>query len=162
MPLTTSWGWATWRRAWQVFEWNPVGMTDLLDDEMLRSKFDLDDSFPYSKMLRARLMGENDSWAILWWYIVFKRGGLVLYPKQSLVWNTGVDGTGTHSGYDPSFVQMPVDTLLPFTYSFLDEVSSDTAAFTKTKNTLRKRYGSKTMLARISTYLKRVVHLPIQ
>ena len=96
LPLISSWGWATWQRSWNFFEWQPMGMKELLENDLLCREFNLDDSFPFSKMLRARLNGQNDSWAILWWYIVFQKRGLVLYPSRSLVWNAGADGSGTH------------------------------------------------------------------
>jgi len=96
LPLISSWGWATWQRSWKFFEWQPTGMKEVLENNSMRSKFDLDNSFSFSKMLRARLNEQNDSWAILWWYIVFRKRGLVLYPSRSLVWNAGIDGSGTH------------------------------------------------------------------
>lgn len=140
MPLTTSWGWATWQRAWRNFEWNPAGVTELLNDDLFRTQFDLDNSFPYSKMLRARLKGENDSWAILWWYVVFKRGGLVLYPKQSLVWNAGVDGSGTHRTREGKVCQESLSKVTQFNFDSFrlpDLVNVNEQAFTKIKRFLR-------------------------
>jgi hypothetical protein len=98
LPLTTTWGWATWDRAWKAFDWNPPKLVEHLRNPDFRAKFDLDNSYPYTKMLEQRLVGQNDSWGILWWYAVFSRDGLVLYPKLSLIRNDGFDGTGTHSG----------------------------------------------------------------
>ncbi|MBI5713041.1 MAG: glycosyltransferase family 2 protein [Chloroflexi bacterium] len=143
MPLTTSWGWATWRRAWRTFEWQPAGLLELLNDDLLRAQFDLDNSFPYSKMLRARLKGENDSWAILWWYIVFKRGGLVLYPKQSLVWNMGLDGSGTHGAKKEDTPQAlkPVTTQTVSQVALPNDVMADRQALAKVKAVLQTRHG---------------------
>jgi hypothetical protein len=151
MPLTTSWGWATWQRAWQAFEWHPAGVAELLNDDSLRAKFDLDNSFPYSKMLRARLKGENDSWAILWWYIVFKRGGLVLYPKRSLVWNAGVDGSGTHGEKKESLSEESLKKITAQTSSPLilpREVVVDLNALNKTKVVLRAQQKLRPALVR--------------
>jgi hypothetical protein len=36
------------------------------------------------------------AWDSRWYYTVFARSGLVLYPPRSLVANAGFDGTGTH------------------------------------------------------------------
>lgn len=96
LPLTTSWGWATWQRAWADFSNDPRHVRpEEMDAETLH-RFDLVGRYDYSRMLRARLEGRNDSWAILWWWKVFRDGGLVLHPSQSLVANIGFDGTGTH------------------------------------------------------------------
>jgi hypothetical protein len=98
LPLTTTWGWATWARAWQHFDWKAAGAREQLTDPKARDRFDLGGSYPYSKMLEDRLAGKNDSWGILWWWAVFKSNGVVLYPRESLVVNEGFDGSGVHCG----------------------------------------------------------------
>ena len=98
LPLTTTWGWATWDRAWRVFNANPSGARELLADEALRHRFDLDGCYPYGRMLLDRLAGRNDSWGILWAWSVFRAGGLTLHPRKSFVHNAGFDGSGTHCG----------------------------------------------------------------
>ena len=98
LPLTTTWGWATWARAWQSFDWNATGAREQLADPDVRHRFDLDGSYPYARMLESRLTGKNSSWGILWWWAVFQAKGLVLHPRTTLVWMDGFDGTGTHCG----------------------------------------------------------------
>ena len=49
-------------------------------------------------MLEDRLAGQNDSWGILWWYVVSKAKGKVVYPSKTLVTNFGFDGSGVHCG----------------------------------------------------------------
>jgi ubiquinone/menaquinone biosynthesis C-methylase UbiE len=92
----TSWGWATWKRAWRHFDAESKGYAVLKGDAALRRRFDLDGSYPYFDMLEQQLRGDVDSWAIRWHLSVFTRQGLVLYPGRSLVRNTGFDGSGTH------------------------------------------------------------------
>ena len=96
LPLVTTWGWATWERAWTAFDWDGSGASKMLADHAVRRRFDLDGSYPYSAMLQDRLAGRNDSWGILWWWAVFRVGGLALHPRLSLVHNIGLDGSGTH------------------------------------------------------------------
>jgi len=98
LPLTTTWGWATWDRAWRSFDWKAAGAREQLTDSKARDRFDLGGSYPYSKMLEDRLAGKNDSWGILWWWTVFQANGVVLYPRESLVVNEGFDGSGVHCG----------------------------------------------------------------
>jgi len=96
LPFTTSWGWATWRRAWQKFDTAAFGWEKLLTDPSLRRRFNLGGAYDYASMLERQMSGERDSWAIRWYWSVFKEHGLVLFPPQSLVRNTGFDGSGTH------------------------------------------------------------------
>jgi GT2 family glycosyltransferase len=96
MPFTTSWGWATWERAWQHFDPEMRGFDALVGDRHLRDSFDLDGAYDYFDMLERQRRGSIDSWAIRWYLSVFIRGGLTLYPARTLVRNIGFDGSGTH------------------------------------------------------------------
>jgi hypothetical protein len=107
LPLTTTWGWATWERAWDVFNWDADDSRQMLVDKDMRRRFNLDNSYPYDELLRNRLNARNDSWGILWWYAVFKVSGLVLHPRQSLAWNGGFDNSGVHSGAPSDTMQLP-------------------------------------------------------
>ena len=96
LPLTVSWGWATWKRAWDRFDAGAEGWQRLSRDPALRRRFNLDGAFDYANMLMRQMAGLQDSWAIRWYWTVFSRGGMVLFPPASLVDNTGFDGSGTH------------------------------------------------------------------
>jgi len=96
MPVTTSWGWATWERAWSMMEENRELALLRLRSRRWRYDFDLCGCFPNSRMLLDRLRGNNNSWAIWWYFNVFEENGLVLFPARSFVNNKGFDGTGTH------------------------------------------------------------------
>lgn len=141
-PMTTSWGWATWDRAWRIFDWNATGAVEQLTDPQIRRRFNLDDSITYDVMLRQRLAGQNSSWAILWWWAVFRAGGLVLHPRKSLVWTGGFDDSGTHNR---AATEVPQDALklfaerrLPPSITLPEKVMSDEVAFNRIKDFRRK------------------------
>ncbi len=90
------WGWATWKRAWDLFESDGRKLLDALDQESLSDAFDFDGAYPFRKMLEDQMAGRNDSWAIRWYASVFLAGGLTLYPGKSLVANIGLDASGAH------------------------------------------------------------------
>ena len=98
LPGADCWGWATWRRGWEIFEPNGQFLLDELIQRHLIQKFDYNGAYPYSNMLKAQIKGANDSWAIRWHASAFLAGKLTLYPGRSLVHNTGNDGSGTHCG----------------------------------------------------------------
>jgi hypothetical protein len=98
LPITTSWGWATWQRAWAHFDPDATGWRRLQTDKALRVRFDLDGAYDYSGMLESQMSGQRDSWAIRWYWSVFQANGLTLFPPRTLVRNTGQDGSGTHGG----------------------------------------------------------------
>lgn len=96
LPFTTSWGWATWQRAWEKFDPDMTALETLKKNRAMRIKFDLDGAYPYYRMLRHQQAGQVDSWAIRWYLSVFLNNGIVLYPTKTMVNNMGFDGTGTN------------------------------------------------------------------
>lgn len=90
------WGWATWARAWKVFEADGAALLGALRASGLERRFDLDGAYPYTGMLSAQVAGRNASWAVRWHASCFLRDMLTLYPGQSLVRNIGNDASGTH------------------------------------------------------------------
>ena len=95
---TGSWGWATWRRAWQHF--NPDGLQLLheLESRKLTHTFDFNGKYGYTRMLRRQIAGKNNSWAIRWNASLFLKDILSLNVGRSLVSNQGFDGSGTNCG----------------------------------------------------------------
>ena len=98
LPITTTWGWATWHRAWKQFSWTPKDYPNILENKEWTSLFNVNGATDYLSMLEDRLAGRNDSWGILWWYVVSKAKGKVVYPCKTLVTNFGFDGSGVHCG----------------------------------------------------------------
>jgi len=93
----TSWGWATWGRAWKHFEPNIDTLLSQFDSKK-KSAFAIDNTMNFWKQMKEFKNGKNNSWAIRWYASIFLKGGLTLNPSQSLVNNIGHDGTGVHSG----------------------------------------------------------------
>jgi len=96
LKKTNSWGWATWKRAWDLFEENGQKLLNELKEKKLEKEFEINGSYPFTKMLKDQIKGKNDSWAIQWYASIFLKNKLVLYPKYSLVQNVGFDDTGIH------------------------------------------------------------------
>lgn len=96
LNLSTSWGWATWDRAWRGFDASATGWQAVTQDQAVRDRFDLNGSYPYAEMLEQQMRGEVDSWAIRWWWSMFRADALGLFPPRTLVSNIGEDGTATH------------------------------------------------------------------
>lgn len=95
-----SWGWATWKRSWQIFNPNGEMLLKEIRRRNLSRKFDFNGSYPYTRMLQRQVNGENDSWAIRWNATLFLNDILSINAGKSLVQNIGFDGSGIHSGKD--------------------------------------------------------------
>ena len=122
LPFPVSWGWATWKRAWVQFDPMATGWNALRTDKAMRQRFNLDGAYNYATMLVRQMEGHRDSWAIRWYWSVFKVDGLVVFPPCTLVSNTGFDGSGSHGrGLLRKFSQ--IRTTLPSTDIALPEVA---------------------------------------
>jgi len=95
---TGSWGWATWKRAWQYFNPNGKALLQQLEERQLTHTFDFDGTYRFTRMLRRQTEGKNNSWAIRWNASLFLADILSLNVGRSLVQNNGFDGTGTNCG----------------------------------------------------------------
>jgi hypothetical protein len=97
------WGWATWKRAWDLFEVDGGRLKHEIERRGLKKIFDYDGQYNYSGMLEDQIAGNNSSWAVRWYASVFLAGMLTLHPAASLVRNIGKDGSGTHDGVTDRF-----------------------------------------------------------
>ena len=103
LSYASSWGWATWQRAWRIFERDGSKLLNELQDKNFEQRLDFDNSYYFVKMLRNQIKGKNSSWAIRWYTSIVLKNKLCLYPGKSLVRQIGCDGSGTHSSNDDWF-----------------------------------------------------------
>jgi hypothetical protein len=97
------WGWATWKRGWDLFESDGKALLQELKQRRLTHRFDFDGTYPYTKMLKHQIRGKKNSWAIRWYASAFLKDKLTLYPGHSLVLNIGLDSTGTNCSTTSAF-----------------------------------------------------------
>lgn len=90
------WGWATWKRGWNLFEQDGKKLYDEIVNKKLKNEFNFYNSYDYLDMLKRQCEGKNNSWAVRWYASAFLKNKLTLYPGKSLVNNIGLDGSGTH------------------------------------------------------------------
>lgn len=93
----SSWGWATWKKAWDCFDKNAKGYESLRTNIELRNKFDFDGTRNFSAMMLDQMEKRViDSWAIRWKWSVFIREGVTLYPAKTFVLHEGTGDDATH------------------------------------------------------------------
>ena len=134
----SSWGWATWARAWKNFEPDIDKLASQFDRERI-SRFSIEGTMNFWKQVRELKAGKNNSWAIRWYAAIFLKGGLTLNPAKSLISNIGTDGTGVHSNIESMYAVRISQT--PVTY-FPDVVEENPQAYQAIKAFLKTRKGS--------------------
>jgi hypothetical protein len=148
------WGWATWSRAWSLFE--PDGHKLLLELRRrdLTGLFDLDGAMAYTRMLRDQVRGRNDSWAIRWHASMFIADRLQLSPGRSLVRNIGFDGSGTHSASTGVYGVELAATPTPISRIVLEESAEARAALIQYYRRTRRSIGAR-VIGRLRRQLRR-------
>lgn len=94
----SSWGWATWKRTWDLFEADGQKLLYELEKKRLIKEFDFLGACPFSQMLQDQIAGKNNSWAIRFYASYFLHEKLNFVAKKSLIRNIGFDSSGTHCG----------------------------------------------------------------
>lgn len=143
----TSWGWATWDRAWKHFEPNIdklMGQFTAAD----KRAFSIEHTMNFWKQMKDFKNGRNNSWAIRWYASIFLKKGLTLNPSQSLVNNIGHDGSGIHSGINDIYnVVINPKRIAQFPKTIIE----DQEAYAAVKSFLSTRKG--TLWQRIKRFI---------
>lgn len=92
------WGWATWRRAWKLYDVDmksyPEFIKDNIVDQLWSKKYMR--RF-WIKAFDSVYTGKLDTWDFQWTYAVFANGGLSVVPNENLVTNIGFGVNATHT-----------------------------------------------------------------
>jgi hypothetical protein len=92
-PVT--WGWATWRRAWQHFDYNLVNFkkNDMLHHlGLTKGQINY-----YKQVLYLMKHKEIDCWDYQWLFACLSNNGLAIVPQYNLVRNIGFGPNATHT-----------------------------------------------------------------
>lgn len=104
------WGWATWKRAWEL------NKRDVSDWENAKKENILDSVFENKEMVKFRnnifertFNGQVNSWAYIWTFYRFVNSGLSILPAKNLIQNIGSGDDATHTGkLDEKIAQISV------------------------------------------------------
>lgn len=93
------WGWATWKRAWKLYQpemsqWPALRATDWLLSIGNGSRVFRD---YWTAVFDSAYAGEVDSWAYRWTFSCWSQSGLSILPAKNLVTNIGFGEDATHT-----------------------------------------------------------------
>ncbi|WP_211320161.1 nucleotide-diphospho-sugar transferase [Hymenobacter nivis] len=95
-----SWGWATWRRAWQLYDYHLTDFQRVADAGELDSTFSgpLEKRYRLGKMAGVLALPQPpDVWDYQWEYTIARHRGLYVVPAVNLVGNIGFGNGSTHT-----------------------------------------------------------------
>ncbi|MDR2174992.1 MAG: hypothetical protein LBO82_03535 [Synergistaceae bacterium] len=91
------WGWATWKRAWDFYDYHAAGWEELLKNKRLAWDFDLEGKADATALLLSQVKDNIDTWDIQWGWVIYREKKLSLFPPYSLTKNIGFDSLGEHT-----------------------------------------------------------------
>ena len=142
------WGWATWRRAWRLFDvelsdWHAA--TTAERKARLRRMFEVEAERRYWRFVWDH-SPEIDNWDAQWSYVALSRGLLAVNPNRNLISNLGFGDEATNAIGDPLGIgRRPLEEM-PFPLTHPPEVRRDVTAdeaasrlFSRPRQELRQR-----------------------
>lgn len=102
------WGWATWRRAWRLYDtvdcdWDALS-TSIRYAELFETKHQM--AF-WTQLLDRIAQGKLDTWDVQWMLACWLNKGLTIAPTQNLVSNVGFTECATHTNDDSPHASLP-------------------------------------------------------
>jgi hypothetical protein len=96
---THIWGWASWRRAWRLYDSSMSSWADYRQLGALDSLSDGDPTFTsyWTKIFDLCARGEIDTWDYQWTLSCWGQQGLTCLPAKNLVTNVGFGPNATHT-----------------------------------------------------------------
>ncbi len=172
LSLGSCWGWATWKRAWDLVETDPVLLKEKIQKkDPSFTKFNLKGTSSFLSQLNRNIDGSLMTWAIKWYSSIFLNDGLSLHPNQSYVNNIGHDGSGENCGVNNKYYWEELNKApfkAPIRVEYCQKAEMDLIKFySKERNmkfyikeflkkfiSFQKRQKIKNKLKRIRSYLR--------
>jgi hypothetical protein len=103
------WGWATWRRAWRLYDPRLSRWPELRDGGWLAGLLGDRQAVDYWTYLFEQTYVQQHTWDYAWLFSAWQAGGLSAAPGRNLVTNVGFrdDATNTRPEHRDAFAELP-------------------------------------------------------
>lgn len=92
------WGWATWKRAWAMYDFSMPGWGETEILKKIRKNISGDNWYNfYFSMFNSTYNKVIDTWDAQWFYTILVNDKLTINPTVNLVKNIGFNMDGTHT-----------------------------------------------------------------
>jgi hypothetical protein len=121
------WGWATWKRAWALYDVNMSDFTLHETSEILQSMTDNIAFRDYwLQIFQNTHEGKINTWDYQWTYAMWRKNALAILPRVNLISNIGFGSEGTHTTTINWMANLPTSELR--LQSFPTEIATDVRA----------------------------------
>lgn len=149
------WGWATWKRAWQGYDYYIKSWNELKETKFLKPMFP--DTEIYRQKAREWDLAYNGidfTWDYQFAYHIMINSGLVIVPKENLIKYQGFDDVATNSSMN-KFENRAGKLVLPFKHP---RVIARNYSFEKEYYNIWL-YNNKMLRKKAQLYIKRLLNI---
>ncbi len=109
--ITQTWGWATWKRAFDLMDIEMTNWPRFKEMGYLSHVFQQERYRKYwsDNFDKAHASMLNDVWDFCWSFSVMSNNGLSIAPNQNLISNIGFGSEGTHTLEENHLSNLPAD-----------------------------------------------------
>ncbi|KPQ39984.1 MAG: putative O-linked N-acetylglucosamine transferase, SPINDLY family [Phormidium sp. OSCR] len=101
------WGWATWRRTWQLYDRDLQAWPHLKSSDWLQQKLQHPDLINYWKQTFDKAYQGFDTWDYSLLFTCWQHNGLTILPNVNLITNIGFGQDATHTKTPSPFANLP-------------------------------------------------------
>lgn len=150
LPVNSSWGWATWKKTWDKIDFSIENIFQKFNQNSITEKEYNFGDYYYYQILEAQKNKKIDSWATFFMANMFLEQGYFLFPKKSLVQNTGFDESGTHCTEEDLFFNTPITDFIEVNEI---PITVDSEGREQVEKAFKKQFGKPSFFKRIQNKL---------
>jgi glycosyltransferase involved in cell wall biosynthesis len=107
------WGWATWRRAWQLYDFNMSDFDTFKKSAQVKNISNKAQIRQWwiTFLENAIAKGNFTYWSVQWSYCIWKNGGVCINPNVNLVSNIGYGPDATHTTWEDFMSNNPTEPI---------------------------------------------------
>lgn len=119
------WGWATWKRAWNHYDYDMKEWPYINSDEALSSYYG-DYSILWKDIFSSMYKKATVTWDYQWMFTIYKQDGIAINPTSNLTKNIGFDDQATHTtDIKSTFTDIKLSSLKSFTHCVNCNIDSE-------------------------------------
>jgi hypothetical protein len=127
------WGWATWRRAWQLYDVDILNWPKAKEEKLhYNFCFNKREVVVWEDRFDTAYNHEIDTWDYQWAYCIFMNNGICVTPNTNLITNIGFNDNATHTFVRDNrsyLAQGTIDFPLTHTLRVVPDYNSDLVEF---------------------------------
>jgi len=152
--LAHIWGWATWRRAWQLYDVNMKSFPKFLEEDRIKKIFEEPIvQRNWIKNLSKIYKGAN-TWDYQWAYANLINNSYCIIPNENLISNIGFGKKSTHTfNKDDVLANLPLGSIDKLKHPASFEYATEADHFTNTKV-----FNPPSLITRVRNRIKKILN----